>query len=233
MQTKDLTDKKFFSLIKSYADKKRILPPKIKKLSSDISDHLNADIICCDYVHTISKSCGKTTHTNTLNIYFKYNRDTVGNFSDVQKNKIAEIFSQCFERANYNWNSVKIPKNFYQYSLLEHGCLTPKISGEKLNVHGCSFEAEYFNRLAESCRRAITDKAKQDFDIDVFYVLSYNNSIIIFLRDEKFETLTEDMKDGLCGICRDIISSEAKKEYGNTDEKNVVFERSSKMINYR
>ena len=58
MQIKDLTDKKFFSLIESYADKKRILPPKIKKLSSDISDYLNADIICCDYVHTVSKSRG-------------------------------------------------------------------------------------------------------------------------------------------------------------------------------
>ena len=117
--------------------------------------------------------------------------------------------------------------------MLEHGCIAPKISGERLKVHGCSFEAEYFNRLTENCRTAITDKAKQDFCIDVFYVLSCNNSIVIFLRDEKFEMLTEDMKDGLCGICRDIIGSKSKKGYGNIDEKNIVFERSGKMINYR
>ena len=233
MQTKDLTDKKFFLLIESYADKKRILPPKIKKLSSDISDYLNADIICCDYVHTVSKSRGKTTHTNTLNIYFRYGKDNIGIFSDGQKNKISEIFSQCFEKTNYNWERVKIQKNFYQYSLLEHGCIAPKISGERLNFHGCSFEAEYFNRLIENCRTAITNKAKQDLGIDVFCVLSYNNSIVIFLRDEKSETLTEDMKDGLCRICRDIIGSKSKKEYGNIEEKNIVFERSGKMINYR
>lgn len=233
MQTKDLTDKKFFSLIESYADKKRILPPKIKKLSSDISEYLNADIICCDYVHTVSKSRGKTTHTNTLNIYFRYGKEHIGNFSDEQKNKISEIFYQCFERANYNWERVKIPNNFYRYSLLEHGCLAPKISGEKLNVRGCSFEAEYFNRLAGSCCKSIIDKAKRDLDTDVFYVLSHNNSIIVFLRDEKFEMLTEDMKDGLCRICRGIIGSKSKKEYGNIYEKNVVFERSGKMINYR
>ena len=233
MQIKDLTDKKFFSLIESYADKKRILPPKIKKLSLDISDYLNADIICCDYVHTVSKSRGKTTHTNTLNIYFRYGKDHIGNFSDGQKNKISEFFSQCFEKTNYNWERIKIPKNFYQYSLLEHCCIAPKISGERLNVHGYSFEAEYFNRLIENCRTAITNKAKQDLGIDVFCVLSYNNSIVIFLRDEKFEMLTEDIKDGLCGICRDIIGSKSKKEYGNIDEKNIVFERSGKMINYR
>ena len=55
MQIKDLTDKKFFSLIESCADKKRILPPKIKKRSLDISDllgreeiHINTERIAAD-----------------------------------------------------------------------------------------------------------------------------------------------------------------------------------------
>ena len=233
MQTKDLTDKNFFTLIESYADKKRIMPPKIKKLSLNISDYLGTDIICCDYVHTVSKSCGKTTHTNTLNIYFRYSKNHIGYFSDEQKNKISEIFSQCFENSNYDWDSVKISKNFYQYSLLEHGCLAPKINGEKLNVHGCSFEAEYFNRLAESCLKSITDKAKQDLSIDIFYVVSYNNSIIIFIRDKSFETLTQNMKNDLCALCKNILKSQSKKDYLNMEDKLFTVERSSRMIDYR
>lgn len=233
MRTKDLTDKKFFSVIESCADKRRILPPRIKKLSSCISDYLGTDIICCDYVHTISKSRGISTHTNALNIYFRYGRDTVGNFSDEQKKRIFEIFSQCFKKADYNWNGVKISKSFYQYSLLEQGFLAPKINGENLIIHSRSFEAEYFSRLAESCRGMITDRAKRDLGIDVFYVLSHNNSIVIFILGEKFETLTEDMKDGLCGLCKDILSSRAKKEYSGMDGKKFIVERSDKMINYR